>query len=158
MSAFVEIEFDNADGRFPTSASPRSFTHDAMTDAIMTDKPTLLLRRTIGLKKDEYQLDRKSTSKAEVMSVLESAGFSRSNPYYIVPQGRVRQLVLVTNSSTHSPSQSSDHASHESEGSRSTATAQGSCWNESVRGATKRVDEDHGRNGFVYASFTCFAR
>ena len=55
-----------------------------------TDKPTLLLRRTIGLKKDEYQLDRKSTSKGEVMSLLESAGFSRSNPYYIVPQGRVR--------------------------------------------------------------------
>lgn len=54
------------------------------------DKPTLLLRRTIGLKKDEYQLDRKSTSKGEVMSMLESAGFSRSNPYYIVPQGRVR--------------------------------------------------------------------
>lgn len=53
------------------------------------DKSTLLLRRTIGLKKDEYQLDRKSTSKGEVMSLLESAGFSRSNPYYIVPQGRV---------------------------------------------------------------------
>jgi len=50
----------------------------------------MILRRTIGLKKDEYQMDRKSTSKGEVMSMLESAGFSRSNPYYIVPQGRVR--------------------------------------------------------------------
>ncbi|KAI5476815.1 chromosome segregation protein, SudA [Pseudohyphozyma bogoriensis] len=75
MSAFVEIEFDNEDGRFPTN------------------KPTLLLRRTIGLKKDEYQMDRKSTSKGEVMSVLESAGFSRSNPYYIVPQGRITHLT-----------------------------------------------------------------
>ncbi|KAG0656747.1 Structural maintenance of chromosomes protein 3 [Rhodotorula mucilaginosa] len=75
MSAFVEIEFDNADGRFPTN------------------KPSLLLRRTIGLKKDEYQLDRKSTSKGEVMSLLESAGFSRSNPYYIVPQGRITHLT-----------------------------------------------------------------
>ncbi|GAA6014847.1 hypothetical protein JCM10207_002200 [Rhodosporidiobolus poonsookiae] len=75
MSAFVEIEFDNSDGRFPTN------------------KPTLLLRRTIGLKKDEYQLDRKSTSKGEVMSLLESAGFSRSNPYYIVPQGRITHLT-----------------------------------------------------------------
>ncbi|GAA5946350.1 hypothetical protein JCM10213_006535, partial [Rhodosporidiobolus nylandii] len=56
-------------------------------------KPTLLLRRTIGLKKDEYQLDRKSTSKGEVMSLLESAGFSRSNPYYIVPQGRITHLT-----------------------------------------------------------------
>ncbi|SCV71055.1 BQ2448_3817 [Microbotryum intermedium] len=75
MSAFVEVEFNNADGRFPTN------------------KPTLLLRRTIGLKKDEYQLDRKSTSKGEVMSLLESAGFSRSNPYYIVPQGRITHLT-----------------------------------------------------------------
>ncbi|GAA6063023.1 hypothetical protein JCM10212_001802 [Sporobolomyces blumeae] len=75
MSAFVEIEFDNSDGRFPTN------------------KPSLLLRRTIGLKKDEYQLDRKSTSKGEVMSLLESAGFSRSNPYYIVPQGRINHLT-----------------------------------------------------------------
>ncbi|BGP54977.1 Structural maintenance of chromosomes protein 3 [Rhodotorula sphaerocarpa] len=75
MSAYVEIEFDNTDGRFPTS------------------KPSLLLRRTIGLKKDEYQLDRKSTSKGEVMSLLESAGFSRSNPYYIVPQGRITHLT-----------------------------------------------------------------
>ncbi|GAA6033649.1 hypothetical protein JCM8097_004365 [Rhodosporidiobolus ruineniae] len=75
MSAYVEIEFDNSDGRFPTN------------------KPTLLLRRTIGLKKDEYQLDRKSTSKGEVMSLLESAGFSRSNPYYIVPQGRITHLT-----------------------------------------------------------------
>ena len=56
------------------------------------DKPTLLLRRTVGSKKDEYQMDRKSTSKGEVMSILESAGFSRSNPYYIVPQGRVSHL------------------------------------------------------------------
>ncbi|KAK4055631.1 Structural maintenance of chromosomes protein 3 [Microbotryomycetes sp. JL201] len=75
MSAYVEIEFDNSDGRFPTG------------------KQTVLLRRTIGNKKDEYQLDRKSTSKGEVMSLLESAGFSRSNPYYIVPQGRVTHLT-----------------------------------------------------------------
>ncbi len=26
------------------------------------------------------------------MSLLESAGFSRSNPYYIVPQGRVTSI------------------------------------------------------------------
>jgi len=34
-------------------------------------------------------MDRKSASKADVMNLLESAGFSKSNPYYIVPQGRV---------------------------------------------------------------------
>jgi hypothetical protein len=68
----VEIIFDNSDSRFPTG------------------KDEVILRRTIGLKKDEYSLDKKSVSKADVMNLLESAGFSRANPYYIVPQGRVR--------------------------------------------------------------------
>ncbi|RKP08081.1 putative chromosome segregation protein SudA [Thamnocephalis sphaerospora] len=75
MSAYVEIVFDNGDNRFPTG------------------KDEVVLRRTIGLKKDEYSLDRKTSSKAEVMSLLESAGFSRSNPYYIVPQGRITALT-----------------------------------------------------------------
>jgi len=71
MSAYVEIVFDNSDHRFPTG------------------KEEVIIRRTIGLKKDEYSLDKKSSSKADVMNLLESAGFSKSNPYYIVPQGRV---------------------------------------------------------------------
>lgn len=75
MSAFVEIIFDNSDDRFPTG------------------KPELILRRTIGMKKDEYTLDRKNATKSDVMNLLESAGFSRSNPYYIVPQGRVTALT-----------------------------------------------------------------
>ena len=75
MSAFVEIIFDNSDERFPTG------------------KPELILRRTIGIKKDEYSLDRKNATKTDVMNLLESAGFSRSNPYYIVPQGRVTALT-----------------------------------------------------------------
>src|ERR1700761_787645 len=75
MSAYVEITFDNSDDRFPTG------------------RPELILRRTIGLKKDEYSLDRKNATKADVMNLLESAGFSRSNPYYIVPQGRVTALT-----------------------------------------------------------------
>ncbi|KAK9477759.1 RecF/RecN/SMC [Lipomyces japonicus] len=75
MSAYVEIVFDNSDNRFPTG-------HEEV-----------VLRRTIGLKKDEYSLDRKSASKSDVMNLLESAGFSRSNPYYIVPQGRITSLT-----------------------------------------------------------------
>ncbi|KAK9485015.1 RecF/RecN/SMC [Lipomyces starkeyi] len=75
MSAYVEIIFDNSDNRFPTG------------------RDEVVLRRTIGLKKDEYSLDRKSASKSDVMNLLESAGFSRSNPYYIVPQGRITALT-----------------------------------------------------------------
>ena len=48
------------------------------------------MRRTIGLKKDEFSVDNAAMSKADVINLLESAGFSRSNPFYIVPQGRVR--------------------------------------------------------------------
>lgn len=29
------------------------------------------------------------------MSLLESAGFSRANPYYIVPQGRITSLTTA---------------------------------------------------------------
>ncbi|KAF7197642.1 Chromosome segregation protein sudA [Pseudocercospora fuligena] len=80
MSAYVEIIFDNSDDRFPTNT------------------PEVVLRRTIGQKKDEYSLNRKNTTKQEVMNILESAGFSRSNPYYIVPQGRV---TAITNMKDH---------------------------------------------------------
>ena len=75
MSAFVEVIFDNSDDRFPTG------------------KPEFTLRRTIGIKKDEYSVDRKHATKDDVMKLFESAGFSRSNPYYIVPQGRVTSLT-----------------------------------------------------------------
>lgn len=75
MSAYVEVCFDNTEDRFQTG------------------KPEFFLRRTIGAKKDEYSVNRKNATKAEVMQILESAGFSRSNPYYIVPQGRVTALT-----------------------------------------------------------------
>ncbi|KIW04722.1 uncharacterized protein PV09_04455 [Verruconis gallopava] len=75
VTAYVEVIFDNSDDRFPTG------------------KPELILRRTIGMKKDEYSIDRKSASRTDVVNLLESAGFSRSNPYYIVPQGRVTALT-----------------------------------------------------------------
>ncbi|KAF5185200.1 Structural maintenance of chromosomes protein [Thalictrum thalictroides] len=66
LSAFVEIVFDNSDNRIPV------------------DKEEVRLRRTVGLKKDEYFLDGKHITKTEVMNLLESAGFSRSNPYYVI--------------------------------------------------------------------------
>ncbi|KAJ2823472.1 Structural maintenance of chromosomes protein 3, partial [Coemansia erecta] len=80
MSAFVEVVFDNSDNRFPTG------------------KDETVVRRTVGLKKDDYSLDRKSSTKGEISSLLESAGFSRSNPYYIVPQGRVTSLTHAKDS------------------------------------------------------------
>lgn len=43
----------------------------------------------IGAKKDQYFLNKKMVPRSDVMNLLESAGFSRSNPYYIVKQGKV---------------------------------------------------------------------
>ncbi|GMG98380.1 hypothetical protein Nepgr_000220 [Nepenthes gracilis] len=80
LTAFVEIVFDNSDNRIPV------------------DKEEVRLRRTIGLKKDEYFLDGKHITKTEVMNLLESAGFSRSNPYYVVQQGKIASLTLMKDS------------------------------------------------------------
>lgn len=68
--------FDNSDGR------------------LTVEMDEVVLRRTIGLKKDEFFLNRKRVTKSEVTSLLESAGFSKSNPYYIVQQGKVNALCL----------------------------------------------------------------
>lgn len=81
MSAYVEIVFTQCGKRFHQSANDE-----------------LTLRRTIGLKKDEYSVNRINTTKSEVMQMLETAGFSRANPYYIVPQGRITRLTNMKDS------------------------------------------------------------
>ena len=77
MAAYVEIVFDNVDGRMPI------------------DGDEVVLRRTVGQKKDEFFINRKRCQKSEVVSLLESAGFSKSNPYYIVQQGKVANLCVM---------------------------------------------------------------
>jgi len=56
------------------------------------DSEEVVLRRTIGLKKDEYFLNRKRYTRTDVVNLLESAGFSSSNPYYIVQQNNAHRL------------------------------------------------------------------
>lgn len=80
MSAYVELVFDNSDNRIPI------------------EREEVTLRRSIGLKKDEYFLDSKHVTKQEVMNLLESSGFSRSNPYYIVQQGKITELATMKDS------------------------------------------------------------
>lgn len=53
------------------------------------DADVVRLRRSIGLTKSDYSLNNRTISADDVMNLLESAGFSRSNPYYIVQQGKV---------------------------------------------------------------------
>jgi structural maintenance of chromosome 3 (chondroitin sulfate proteoglycan 6) len=79
MAAYVEITFDNSDGR------------------LQVDTEEVVIRRTVGLKKDEFFLNRKRVQKQEISSLLETAGFSKSNPYYIVQQGKVNNLSMMSN-------------------------------------------------------------
>ena len=80
ISAYVEIIFDNSDGRLPI------------------DKDEVFLRRVIGAKKDNYFLNKRMVPRSEVMNLLESAGFSRANPYYIVKQGKINQMATAPDS------------------------------------------------------------
>jgi structural maintenance of chromosome 3 (chondroitin sulfate proteoglycan 6) len=62
----------------------------------MENSDEVVLRRTIGHKKDEFFLQRKRATKNEIMSLLEGAGFSKSNPYFIVQQGKVNALCTMS--------------------------------------------------------------
>lgn len=79
MNAFVEVVFDNSDNRFALENSDE-----------------VVLRRTVGSKKDEFFLQRKRATKQEVQSLLEGAGFSKSNPYFMVQQGKIQSLCLMS--------------------------------------------------------------
>ncbi|XP_050530372.1 structural maintenance of chromosomes protein 3-like isoform X2 [Daktulosphaira vitifoliae] len=80
VTAYVEIIFDNADNRLPI------------------ERDEITLRRVIGAKKDQYFLNKKMVQRLEVTNLLESAGFSHSNPYYIVKQGKVSEMTTVPDS------------------------------------------------------------
>jgi structural maintenance of chromosome 3 (chondroitin sulfate proteoglycan 6) len=80
MSAYVEIIFDNKDKRFSEPGDE------------------VVIRRTIGLKKDEYSVDRKVQTRADVLKILETAGFAKENPFYIVPQGRIAAITNMKES------------------------------------------------------------
>ncbi|EDO19475.1 hypothetical protein Kpol_1018p2 [Vanderwaltozyma polyspora DSM 70294] len=83
MSASVEIVFRDPGHRMilPSGVVPR-------------ENDEIFIRRTVGLKKDDYQVNDRNVTKSDVVRMLESAGFSMSNPYNIVPQGRI---IAVTN-------------------------------------------------------------
>ena len=81
VNAFVEIVFDNSDNRFNIES---------------TTSDEVVLRRTIGHKKDEFFLQRKRAQKTEIMSLLEGAGFSKSNPSFIVQQCKVNVLCTMS--------------------------------------------------------------
>lgn len=76
--AWVEIVFDNSDGRFPTCGDE------------------VVIRRTSSPRADSYLLDGKPITIKELANFLESGGLSNTNPFYIVPQGRITALAMAS--------------------------------------------------------------
>lgn len=102
MSAFVEIIFDNSDNRVPVLIFLFyvRYTYIYIYFLLLSlyfqiDKEEIFLRRVIGAKKDQYFLNKKVVPRTEVVNLLESAGFSNSNPYYIVKQGKINQMATA---------------------------------------------------------------
>ena len=79
LSAYVEITFDNSDGRLVIPG--------------MAEEKEIRIRRTVGIQKDEFRVNDKAISAQDVRQLLESAGFSSANPYYVVEQGRIVRLT-----------------------------------------------------------------
>ncbi|XQJ24885.1 adaptor complex protein (AP) 3 delta subunit 1, putative [Leishmania guyanensis] len=82
LSIFVEIVFDNSDGRLVIPGR--------------AEEPEVRIRRTVGLKQDEFRVNDRRFSAADVHQLLESAGFSSCNPYYVVEQGKIVSLVNMS--------------------------------------------------------------
>eukprot|EP00930_Biecheleria_cincta_P044410 TRINITY_DN3052_c0_g1_i1.p1 TRINITY_DN3052_c0_g1~~TRINITY_DN3052_c0_g1_i1.p1 ORF type:complete len:1209 (+),score=355.46 TRINITY_DN3052_c0_g1_i1:89-3715(+) len=78
LTAYVEVILDNSDRRVPV------------------ENDTVSIRRLIGVKKDDWLLDGKHATKAEIFGLLEGAGFAKTSPYYIVQQGKVSELTMMT--------------------------------------------------------------
>ena len=69
VNAYVDITFDNSERRLPLDCDEVS------------------VKRNIGAKKDQFYINGKlAANRTEVTSLLEAAGLSMSNPYYIVKQ------------------------------------------------------------------------
>eukprot|EP00916_Digyalum_oweni_P012732 GHVL01021029.1.p1 GENE.GHVL01021029.1~~GHVL01021029.1.p1 ORF type:complete len:301 (+),score=51.06 GHVL01021029.1:95-997(+) len=77
-TAFVEVIFNNSDKRLPIEQAEVS------------------IRRSLGKSGEEWLLDNKKSTRTEVMNLLETAGFSKANPYYIVRQGKIASLTTMT--------------------------------------------------------------
>ncbi|CAD5216498.1 unnamed protein product [Bursaphelenchus xylophilus] len=76
--ARVEIVFDNSFHRLPSESNE------------------VRIARQVSTKKDQYYIDNKTANRTDIMNLLESAGISRSNPYFIVKQGKVMELATQT--------------------------------------------------------------
>lgn len=86
--ADVEVVFDNSDKRIPILFPSKT----------SRESNEVVIRRTIGKKKDQILVNGSPCSNTDFQSMLESAGLSRSNPYNIVEQGKINALMKQASS------------------------------------------------------------
>ena len=80
-TGFVELTFDNTSRRIPI------------------DMDEVSLRRSIGLQKDEFFINRKHSTSNEIANLLETAGISLKSGIFIVKQGSVKEIAEMTEES-----------------------------------------------------------
>uniref|UniRef100_A0A0N5ACJ7 Structural maintenance of chromosomes protein 3 n=1 Tax=Syphacia muris TaxID=451379 RepID=A0A0N5ACJ7_9BILA len=80
-TARVEIVIDNSDRRI-----------------VAVESNEVRIMRQVSFKKDQYFIDSKMVTRSDVVNLMESAGFSRSNPYHIVKQGKINELATSPDS------------------------------------------------------------
>jgi len=77
LEAYVEVEFENRDRAFPTQQ-----------DAVV-------VRRTVSQRSDEYTVDGEGVTKEAMVSLFETAGVTRSMPYFVLEQGKIGELARM---------------------------------------------------------------
>lgn len=81
-SASVEIVFCNVDLGLP-------------------GRREVVVKRSIGIRKDEYMVDERVVSREEVVGLFQNAGFAVDNPYFIVMQGKITELAMLSERGRH---------------------------------------------------------
>ncbi|KAK6089182.1 hypothetical protein P3W45_001843, partial [Vairimorpha bombi] len=56
------------------------------------------LKRCIGVDKDEYYVNEKLTNRKDVQGLIENSGICVSMPYFIVQQGKISEMINMTDS------------------------------------------------------------
>ena len=78
--AFVEITFDNQSQRLPVNSNE------------------VTIRRSIGINKDEYFIQRKHTTRQDIMNLFETANYSLGLGLFSVRQGKVKAVAEMKDS------------------------------------------------------------
>lgn len=77
LTGTIEIKFENDKLKFPAGKE-------------------FVIRKEISLKKEEYFLDDKFATKEELNAMFESAGLPIDSKYFIVPQGEIDRLSVMS--------------------------------------------------------------